>query len=109
MGDNILLTDLEQTFEECLKIATAKNNDYGGTNGDPFHNFENTNLVGVSPPKGILVRMVDKMSRIATLLDKDPKVSDESIEDTLNDLINYSAILKSYLKQRGSGIDHVNN
>jgi len=44
--------------------------------------------------------MMDKVSRISTLLEKEAKVKDEAIEDTLEDLINYTAILKSYLKQK---------
>jgi hypothetical protein len=47
----------------------------------------------------MLVRMMDKMSRISTLLDKKAQVSDESIEDTLEDLANYAIIMKSYIKR----------
>jgi hypothetical protein len=42
--------------------------------------------------------MADKMSRISTLIDQDAKVKDESIMDTLQDLANYSVILKIYLE-----------
>lgn len=95
---NILLSDMSQTFEECFITAKAKNHDYGAGEANPYANFENSKIVGVSVEKGILVRMMDKMSRISTLLDKDPKVLGESIDDTLMDLINYATILKSYLK-----------
>lgn len=96
---NVLLIDMEQTFTQCLSTAIAKNNDYGGTNKNPYANFSNSEMVGVPIPKGIMVRMMDKMSRVSTLLEKEAQVKDEAIEDTLMDLINYAAILKSYLKQ----------
>jgi hypothetical protein len=96
---NVLLVDMKETFEKCLEIAIRKNNDYGGTNKDPYANFRNSTMVGVSVEKGMLVRMMDKMSRISTLLDKQAKVTDESIEDTLEDLANYAIIMKSYIKR----------
>lgn len=96
--NNILLEDLEFTFGQCLQTAIAKNSDYGGSNKDPYANFRNSTIAGVSVEQGIVVRMADKISRIGTLLQKEAKVKDEAIEDTLMDLINYTAILKSYLK-----------
>jgi hypothetical protein len=97
---NILLEDLKETFDKCYNTAVAKNNDYGGNDSNPYKNFSNSEIVGVSIPKGIMVRMMDKVSRISTLLEKEAKVKDEAIEDTLEDLINYTAILKSYLKNK---------
>lgn len=97
---NPLIDDMEKTFIECLEISMRKNHDYGGTNKDPFANFQNSTLAGVSVEKGILVRLMDKMSRISTLLDKEEKVKEESINDTINDAINYLAILKSYRKNK---------
>ena len=98
-ADNILLNDMRDTFSECLTTAIAKNSDYAG-NKNPFGNIVNSQIVGVDPRRAILVRMMDKVSRITTLLDKEAKVKDESIQDTLMDLINYTAILKSYLKNK---------
>jgi hypothetical protein len=40
------------------------------------------------------------MSRISTLIDKEAKVEDEKIIDTLVDLANYAIILKVYLSQK---------
>lgn len=97
---NILLDDMKETFDACYATAVKKNHDYDGTNNDPYANFRNSTIAGVSVERGIMVRMMDKVSRISTLLNKEGKVSDESIQDTLDDLINYTAILKSYLKNR---------
>lgn len=95
---NPLLRDMEKTFEACYATAVRKNHDYGGTNNDPYANFRNSTIAGVSVERGILVRLMDKMSRISTLLDKDALVKDEAVDDTIDDAINYLAILKSYRK-----------
>ena len=95
---NPLLRDMENTFEACLATARRKNHDYGGSNNDPYANFRNSTIAGVSVERGILVRLMDKMSRISTLLDKDAMVKDEAVDDTIDDAINYLAILKSYRK-----------
>lgn len=98
--ENVLLKDMRKTFEDCMKTAIAKNSDYGGSNDDPYANFRNSTIAGVPVEKGIMVRMMDKISRISTLMEKEAQVKDEAIEDTLMDLINYAAILKSYLKNK---------
>jgi len=95
--NNILIDSMEQTFEQCLQIAKRKTQDYA-TQQDPFKNFRNSKVVGVKPSRGILVRILDKISRISNLIDKNAAVKDESIEDTINDAINYLAILKAQLQ-----------
>lgn len=96
---NVLLNDLEDTFKKCLDIAVKKNNDYAGqATVDPFKNIRASEFVGVSPDRAIMVRLMDKMSRVSNLLSQEAAVKDEAIEDTLTDIINYTAILKSYLK-----------
>lgn len=96
---NPLLEDMEATFEKCLGIAKRKNADYGGSIIDPYKNFMGSLLVGVDPERAILVRITDKLSRVGTLLSQEAQVKDESIEDTIDDAINYFAILKSYIKR----------
>jgi len=98
--ENVLLNDMHKTFTKCMEVAIRKNNDYGGSNNSPFANFENSTVVGVPVERGILVRLMDKMSRISTLLDKEAMIKDEAITDTIEDAINYLAILKSYINQK---------
>lgn len=97
-ASNPLLNNMSLTFERCYNIAEAKNNDYGGSNQDPFANFRNSTIAGVTVEKGILVRLMDKMSRISTLLDRKAMVKDESIIDTIQDAINYLAIMKAFIE-----------
>jgi len=85
---------IENTFKECLVLAKKKNADYAGKE-DPFKNFDSVKLIGVDAKHGIMVRLMDKITRIGNLLEKEPKVVEEKIEDTINDGINYLAILKA--------------
>jgi len=88
---------LETTYTECLNIVKAKNKDYA-TDTDPWKNFRFANMVGVEYKRAILVRMSDKLARISNILDKEVAVKDEDVQDTLKDLINYSAILREAIK-----------
>lgn len=83
---------LEKTFRNGLNLMKLKNADYAGQR-DPFKNFRLCEQLGVSLEQGILVRMSDKLARVANLLKNEASVSDESVRDTLIDLMNYSAIL----------------
>jgi len=87
---------IANTYVDCLNIVKKKNADYA-VSSDPFLNFRNASVVGVSPERAILVRVMDKISRISNLIDKDADVKDETIEDTIHDAINYLAILKEKL------------
>lgn len=94
---------LKATFDTCLSISDAKNADYA-SNSDPFGNFRHVESFGLcSIQVGMLVRLSDKMGRIANLIvaDKAPEVSGESIDDTILDAINYLAILRAYRISEG--------
>lgn len=90
--------ELEETYANCLATSRRKNADYAGDE-DPFKNFRMSTQVGVDPARAILVRISDKISRISNLLDREAKVEDEKLEDTLLDAINYLAILKAFIKK----------
>ena len=94
------LQRLEELYKSNLEISRAKNNDYAG-DGDPFKNFKLCEMLGIcSVEEGMLVRITDKLSRISNLLKKEAKVKDESILDTLQDLSNYSMIMRVYLESK---------
>lgn len=91
---------VKQIFEGIVDTLHRKNADYSASNEDPFRNFDMVVSYGiVSGPRGILVRMCDKMSRIENLLSKEPDVLDETQEDTLVDMVGYTAILASYCER----------
>ncbi len=102
MNGTQLVESMEKTFSKGVEIVKKKNHDYtgGGDHNDAFYNFRYAEIVGVPIERGILVRMTDKMARVSSLLDKEPEVVDEKLDDTLLDLINYAAILKAYLETK---------
>ena len=87
----------------CIKakaLMERKNHDYsgGGRGEDPFLNFTRVEKLGITDTKtGFMVRMTDKVSRMITFIQSgDLKVKDESFQDTILDLINYSVLLYAY-------------
>ena len=74
---------LKKIFDECKELGIKKNSDY--TNRiDP---------ISVTGLPGISTRLLDKVSRLDSLINskKEQQVKDESVRDTLRDMINYAA------------------
>lgn len=90
-----------QCCEKMTKITQDKSHDYAN-DSDPFANFSQVANMGItSVEKGFLVRMLDKMARISNYASVGRlEVLDESIEDTLLDLANYSILLAGYIKSK---------
>ena len=87
----------------ALTLMEKKNHDYAGKSGnEPFANFTRAETMGIcSTEKGILIRMLDKMSRLSSFLDsREFKVQDEKLEDTIIDMINYSVLLYAYIQSK---------
>lgn len=90
---------IEDGYKKAHGIIVKKNSDYA-TGEDPFKNFKMSSLIEVAPERAILVRISDKLARISNLMKpgKKAQVSDEAIEDTILDMINYLAILRAFLR-----------
>jgi len=103
MEKNYLIERIKENTQKMVDIAVKKNQDYSGA--EPFQHFMLVERLGVtSAEKGIVVRMCDKVSRIANLLEKDAAVVDESIQDTLLDLANYALILEALINYRAGDV-----
>jgi|TARA_Y100000310_G_scaffold118131_1_gene116895 hypothetical protein len=83
---------------ECAVLFDGKQHDYGSRNiaGWPTKNM---NVFGV------LVRLNDKIQRLANLTQKaangdGPRVQDEKLSDTAHDICNYGAILELLVTNR---------
>lgn len=90
----------QECCDKMIAITKAKNADYTGTDPDPFSNFSRVHSLGIcSIEQGFLVRMTDKLSRISSFVQKGVlEVKDESVEDTLLDLANYSLLMAGFIK-----------
>lgn len=88
--------------EQMKEITRKKNSDYTGNTDNPFSNFSLIEHIGIaSTEQGFLTRMFDKFARITTFVQKGVlEVSDESVEDTLLDLANYSILFAGYIKSK---------
>lgn len=85
-----------QLTAEALKLMTAKNHDYA-SDADPYRNFRTFGLLG------ILVRLSDKLARLRSFGEKGKlMVADESVHDTVLDIINYAVLYEGYLKTHGN-------
>ena len=91
-------------YKSCLEILAKKGHDYSGTE-DAFKNFNNATIVGVTAEQGVMVRMIDKVSRLSQLLTSQAKVKDERFEDTCQDLINYTLILSAIHNEHTKSVD----
>lgn len=81
-------------------LLKAKNADYADQD-DPFFNLSMCEKLGIcSTEVGILVRMCDKISRMAKLLKRPNKVVDEKIEDTALDLENYAFLFMAWGEEK---------
>lgn len=82
----------------CAKaraLIAKKGHDYGRHDqaaGDTLGNLRLARRLGIldSDAKSVLVRLCDKFARLASLVDVEAQTTDESIEDTILDVINYS-------------------
>lgn len=93
---------------ECIELMTRKSSDYDHptrTSGDGLENFRASAELGVPAWVGALTRTSDKWERIKTLTFKlmtkgeGPAVEDETLEDTLKDIINYGAIVLALYRE----------
>ena len=116
MNKKGLIKELKGYFSNCISIIEKKNEDYAA--GSPFSNFE---IVEVMISRlltkkknienyakritefGFIYRIMDKIMRLCTLLIQKASVTNESINDTIDDAVNYLLLLKAKLNKRKGG------
>lgn len=93
----------------AYELTGRKNNDYADPDAhkdDPyavFRNFRMCELLGIcSVEQGFLVRLSDKISRLINLTrpGHERQVKDETIDDTILDVVNYVLLFGGYLKTK---------
>lgn len=75
--------ELDEIFSEMKKLLIDKNDDYGGSFTSLFKKFGLLSLI---------IRLSDKVKRLEKLSDDELKIKNESIEDTLKDIIGYGIL-----------------
>lgn len=96
-----LIEHHQKMCDRGRELMVRKNSDYKAGSGDPFANFRSAAWLRCSPETGILLRVQDKMSRIVSFLERgELAVSDESVQDSCIDAVNYLLILSAMLEER---------
>lgn len=88
-----LVNQIDHLQELGRQTIQTKNTRYAGS-GDPFANLRRHGVYG------LVVRMDDKIARLTNLLRPGTALTptgDESVLDTVMDLMNYAAILAAWL------------
>lgn len=83
---------LNSLIEKLKGILISKGDDYAGT--DRLSNFKNVaTILKITPELSCMNLIATKVARLSTLLGNKHPPNNESIEDTILDLINYSILL----------------
>jgi len=94
-------------YDLCDRLKAmhaGKSQDYGCPSGnDPLANIRNgATFVGIAPWRGAMVRLSDKVTRLATF-NATGRLGHEGVEDTLLDLASYSLLaLLLYQEEQGA-------
>lgn len=90
------VVELHKWLDEVKDLLTKKNADYGSDSFDKsIHLFGDLN--GLS-------RIHDKLMRLVNLIKNNKKPTlDESVDDTLKDIVGYCALFATYLAKRDEG------
>lgn len=100
----------DELFGQARSIIQKKGHDYNRSQqekGDTLFNMRVAKLLGIveSDTQSVLVRLSDKFMRLNSLT-KDPKVSasvkDESVRDTIVDVMNYATYLYLFYDEERS-------
>lgn len=102
-----LLKMRNRLFKVGDDLLIAKGNDYNfkeQMNGDTLANLRAAARMGLvdSEMRSVLIRITEKIMRLKSFCEADfkQKVSDESVEDTCVDLINYATYYLAFYKER---------
>lgn len=87
-----MIKDFDDIVKECRELHIKKSGDYANEK-DPYLNFRITGLTGIS------TRLVDKAVRLFNVWEnKKIHVSDETLEDTMKDIIVLGIIALSWYR-----------
>lgn len=104
MNQKGLINHIKKLHEVEIKLIKTKNEDYADPSIDAFLNFRSSELIDINYKKAILIRILDKLSRINNLMKKGNQgcVKEESLDDTISDCRNYLGILSAAIKDESN-------
>jgi len=85
MKDRLFEDAAKDIGKEIAELITRKQRDYGP---------KNILNCPVGAERGVVVRLYDKLARLANLLETGQEPNNESIDDTIDDIIGYGMVLK---------------
>lgn len=94
------LREHKRLFARALAISQAKRADYTKSD-DPFGNYRQSEFFDVEPWRNVGARLMEKLSRFKQLAAKHGKhkVSDEDMENTIVDALNFIVIMYQMWKE----------
>lgn len=82
------MMNIDKIASEIVDLVKRKNKDYGNSFDKTLNEYGTT---------AYFLRIEDKISRLKSLTkSKDQNVNDESIEDTLKDIVGYTLLMLNY-------------
>ena len=95
--------EFTDVLEELTELHNLKNRDYA-TSKNPYKNLQGVERIGLEAWKGVVIRMMDKFSRLEEFCVKEElAVKDETIEDTFKDIAIYSVLAMILYRKRMEG------
>jgi len=81
---------------QAQELMRKKQADYTSGTDNPFKNFQLGAYLGIGTvPSGLFIRFLDKVSRLATYMQRGKFEVNESLADTVVDAINYLVLIKA--------------
>ncbi len=103
--DQLLKWRKKYIWDKLDGVARKKGKDYSG-DGDTFANIRLVEQTLKMPSEiGVLVRLQDKFIRICNLMStkEGPAVESESLDDSIEDMINYLSYILALREERKNG------
>lgn len=98
----MITDDAREFFDDVLVTIGQKNADYCGAfqAQDPLANLRLSEKIGLCDTKtAIMSRLLDKIQRLVSLINGHEAQVAESCEDTLQDLVGYTVLLRYALQE----------
>ena len=84
--------EFDDELDALKMLHDAKNHDYA-TEENPYKNLEKVSAIGIEPWRGVVIRLMDKFSRLEEYCVKgELAIKSEGITDTFKDIANYSIL-----------------